>query len=112
MKTIDFRKKIFMNPTIFDLMIYPVCNVLDMIINASLNKGIKSVKHDEYCLYIEFKDNTKAEFWNAGKYDAWLSEGYIGDYSWVDSRPKKSTMRRLRYELEEYYKTNKNEWQC
>lgn len=105
MKTIDFRKKIFMKPTVFCEMAHPTYHILDIILNISLDKGIKNVKHDEYCLYIEFTDGVKAELWNENKYYAWLSSGNIDGFYWKNSRPKKSTMRRLRYKLEEYYKT-------
>ena len=105
MKTIDFRKKIFMKPTVFCVMVYPTCHILDIILNRYLDKGIKNVKHDKYCLYIEFTDGVKAELWNENKYYAWLSSGRIRDFYWKNSRPRKSTMRKLRYKLEEYYKT-------
>ena len=105
MKTIDFRKKIFMKPTVFCDMVYPTCHILDIILNRYLDKGIKNVKYDACRLYIEFTDGVKAELWNENKYYSWLSSGCILDFYWDKSRPRKSTMRRLRYELEEYYKT-------
>ena len=105
MKIIDYRLKIFMKPTVFCGMLSPVCGLVDKVLNIYLNKGIKSVKHDEFYLYIEFNDNTKAKLWNENKYYWWLSSGNIDGFYWKNSRPKKSTMRRLRYELEEYYKT-------
>lgn len=93
-----------MKPTVFCEMIHPTCHILDIILNRYLDKGIKNVKHDEYRLYIEFTDGVKAELWNENKYSAWLSSGRILDFYWERSRPRKSTMRKLRYKLEEYYK--------
>lgn len=103
MKIKDFKKRVFMKPTMFCNMLYPVCGMLDMVMNIYLDRGIKKVEHSQYLLDIEFNDGTKARFHNANKYYAWLSDGYIGNFYWRDSRPRKSTMRRLVYELEKYY---------
>ena len=103
MKIKDFRRRIFMKPTIFCSMLYPVCGMVDMVMNIYLDRGIKKVEHGGYFLYIEFNGGVKAKLQNTNKYYGWLSSGDIGGFWWKDSRPRKSTMRRLIYELERYY---------
>lgn len=44
--------------------------------------------------------------WNANKYYGWLRSGCIDNYEWIDSRPRKKTMRRFEREMIKFINKN------
>ena len=70
------------------------------MLKNGIKSGLKSLSSlSEYYLMIEFNDGTKATMWNANRYHAWLSQGFIEfdnkTYQWNNARPSRSTMAKL-----------------
>lgn len=92
----------FKKPNLFTIMTCDICNTLDALINSKLDCGIDKLGSDDFFINIIFKDGVKCSMWNANKYYGWLSMGNIGNYNWVDVRPRKRTMRRLEREINKF----------
>lgn len=93
----------FTKPSIFCVLNYSVDKVLDTILSKCIDSGIKSYKTTAYFMNIDFNNGINAVLWNANKYYAWISEGYIGTYSFRGVQPSKKTMRKLNKEIEKYF---------
>ena len=100
---------------LFTDFIYPKSKLLDSTLKTILqNYNIVSVNANSYEITIVFenKENT-VEFqgWNANKWYAWLSRGYIrvNDkelYRWDSERPFRKTMNLLLQKILEYNTKN------
>lgn len=87
-------------------MLYAKNKNLELILNIKLDVGILEYEETEYFIDLVFKDGTKASLWNENKYYAWLSQGFIGSFRWRNSRPGRSTMRRLNYAINDFITKN------
>jgi hypothetical protein len=90
--------RIYLGEWVFN---HKVDHAADTLLRKSMKSGIKDINSDAYYMYITFKDGVKAKLWNANKYYAWLSRGYIGNYNYDYGRPTVKTM----YELIQLLKT-------
>lgn len=85
--------------------------MLDMLLNACLDSGVKSVSFgdSEYKGTCEFGNGWVYTFWNTNIPYAWLSEGCFEvngkqEYKYNGSMPSKKTMNRFYNALCKYYK--------
>lgn len=84
-----------MGPSILTIFNSRVDPILDTLLNACLDSGIKSMSATTYFINIEFNNDIHSSLWNRNKYYAWLEQGYIGKYKFFEVRPKRKTMKRL-----------------
>ena len=107
MKKKNFKWRIFKSPTVFSVMCFDKCDVLDFKINGCLSSGIDTITYDGiYYINITFKNGIESRFWNKNKFHGWMQNGNIGRFVWGNGRPSRTTMRRLDYYINEYHKNN------
>lgn len=92
---INFLKK----PNFLTIMNHGYCDILDLVLNKKLDCGISELNIDGYYINIKFNDGTNGVMWNSNKYYGWLRSGCIDNYEWIDSRPRKKTIRRFEREM-------------
>lgn len=102
---------IFRSPNCFTYMNHPVDNIVDELLTNCIKSGIIQCESGEYDLILTFQNGIKANLWNANKPYAWLQKGDFfrnGELflTYKESRPKKSTMKKLEKEIINYLLSN------
>lgn len=77
---------------------------LDLLLRKSMRSGISSVSlKNEFWIAIRFNDGVSMRAWNTNRWYSWLHRGMLGEYEWVNARPKANTMAELRGAIKRYY---------
>ena len=105
-----------MNRISFTMMNHKHDPVISALLSDCMDSGIAAVEtNGKYSINVTFKDGSKLNAWNANRYYAWLSQGWIeqpneSKYQWEEARPSRDVMARL-YNMLKNYSSVKNQFQ-